>query len=360
MTKASATGQIIVTSNGTTIHTALQCTLGDLYQNYDGDWNKPTAVSPNFEASGTTGPTLVFQAFSAEAGSGVLNLSNASSTTWEIAGVTLSFNDNTGVSTTSFNGTTGHFTRGADSSGNPKLTVNKNLIGVNSGNSFNITCKVMASVGNTARELSASFPVYIAQGVDNSKRVNIIATSEKNLFTITEKGGTCTVKAVVTDGVTVPTSGYTFRWYLLGADGEFVLKQNSASDTYTVNETDVDSSAMVKVEAYIGSTLYASDVQTINDVSDEYVLFANPTDGNKNAVAENFVANSNSKIVYEPFICKRGSTAHLTGVTFTMKLYSQVGVDISSLVTASNNTFTILESKIRGYQGVQYLITGVG
>ena len=39
MSKASITGQIVVTSNGTTIYPILQCTTGDVNQNYDGEWN---------------------------------------------------------------------------------------------------------------------------------------------------------------------------------------------------------------------------------------------------------------------------------------------------------------------------------
>ena len=54
MSKATVTGQITVTSNGTTLHTILQCTTGDVYQNYDGDPASPSNVVPNFEASGAT------------------------------------------------------------------------------------------------------------------------------------------------------------------------------------------------------------------------------------------------------------------------------------------------------------------
>lgn len=357
MSKASATGQITITSNGTTLHTILQCTMGDLYQQYDGDgWNASNVViSPNFEASGVTKPRLVMQAFSAEQGAGAsFDLSNAS-TTWEVGGVTLSFNDS-GVSTTSFNGVTGHFTRSV-TNGSPTLTVNKNLLSVNQGNSFSVLCSAKASIGNSSVTLSASFPVSITKGVVDSKRVTIMATDSNNLFTITQKGGTCTVQAMVQDGNSFTTSGYTFKWSILGSNNQWVEKQNSASNRFTVKEEDVDSSAMVRVEAYANGSLYATDVQTINDVSDEYILYPNPTDGNNKSVRENFVANSGDKIVYKPFLRKRGSTSDETGVTFSMNLFTQAGVDISSKITKTGNTFTILESNIRDYGGAQYIIT---
>ncbi len=360
MSKASATGQIVVTSNGTTLHTILQCTLGDLYQNYDGSWDSPAKVSPDFEATGITKPSLVFQAFSAESG-GLFSLKNTT-TVWEVAGVKLAFNDK-GVSTTSFNGTSGHFEKSTDDTdGTPRLTVVKNIVDVNSGNSFNITCRVTASIGNTARELVASFPVYIAPGTGRGVRVHIEPTSLDTLFAITEKGGSCKVKAVVTNDTDIisDTSGYLFDWYLPGDDGEWIVKQSGASAEFTVNEADIDSSTMVKVWARKDGEEGATDVQTINDVSDDYVLYPNPTDGNNNPVAENFVEGSGGKIVYVPFLCERGSNTHLSGVQFTMNLYTTVGVSIDSAVTASDNNtkFTILEETVRTYKGVQYIITG--
>ena len=357
MTKATVTGQIVVTSNGTTLQAILQCNTGDVYQNYDGDPASPSNVVPNFEASGVTKPKLVMQAYSAEQGANnSFNLSKGTPT-WFVNDVALAFNASH-VSTTAFWGVTGHFTAGSDARGNPTLTVNKNLVNVNGGDSFTITCVVSGAVSNTSVSLRAMYPVYIAEGVIDSKRVNIIATSDKNLFTITEKGGTCTVKAQVTDGNMVTSTGYTFQWYLPDASGGWVLKQNSTSATFTINETDVDSSIIVKCEAYKGNEFYASDTQTINDVSDEYIIYPNPTDGNDNPVAENFRQNSGGKIVYKPYMRKRGSTANETGVTFSMSLYSNAGVPINSAITKSGNTFTITEAGIRDYQGAVYSITG--
>lgn len=246
----------------------------------------------------------------------------------------------------------------ADASGNPTLTVNKNLVNINGGDSFTIICKVDISISNTNVKLQAMYPVYIAEGVIDSKRVNIIATSDRNLFTITEKGGTCTVKAQVTDGNMTTSTGYTFKWYLPDASGGWALRQDSDSATFTINETDVDSSIIVKCEAWKAGGFYASDTQTINDVSDEYILYPNPTDGNNNPVAENFIQNSGGKIVYKPYMRKRGSTENETGVTFSMSLYSNAGVPINSAITESGNTFTITEAGIRAYKGAVYSITG--
>lgn len=148
MSKATVTGQITVTSNGTTLHTILQCTTGDVYQNYDGDPASPSNVVPNFEASGATKPKLVMQAYSAEQGAGNSFDLTRGTPTWIVAGVALTFNASH-VSTNSFDGAAGHFTEGSDASGNPTLTVNKNLVNINGGDSFTIICKVDISISNT-------------------------------------------------------------------------------------------------------------------------------------------------------------------------------------------------------------------
>ena len=358
MSKATVTGQITVTSNGTTLHTILQCTTGDVYQNYDGNPASPSRVVPDFGADGATKPKLVMQAYSAEQGAGNSFDLTKGTPTWIVAGVALTFNASH-VSTNSLGGATGHFTEGSDASGNPTLTVNKNLVNINGGDSFTIICKVDISISNTNVKLQAMYPVYIAEGVTDSKRMNIIATSTKNLFTITEKGGTCTVKAQVTDGSTVTSTGYTFKWYLPDASGGWVLKQDSDSPTFTINETDVDSSILVKCEAYKAGSFYASDTQTVNDVSDEYIIFPNPTDGNGNAVAENFIQNSGGSIVYVPYMRKRGSKTNIEDVAFSMALYSNSGIPISGAPIVSGNKFTVTESAIRAYKGAVYVITGV-
>ena len=359
MSKASVTGQIIVTSNGTTIHTVLQCTAGDVYQYYDGEWSAPTSITPDYEATGATHPTIVFQAFSAEQGAGnSFDLSKAS-VAWIVAGVTLTF-DAKGNSTNMLGGTTGHFVQGADDSGNPTLTVVKNLVKVNSGESFNIMCQATVALANTNPKLQAMFPVYIAKGTENAKRLSIVPADLSKLFTITEKGGGCGVKAQVMNGTGVSNTGYTFKWYLpdpTATDG-WKLAQNSESAAFTVNEADVDSSVIVKCEAWSGSNFYASDVQTINDVSDEYMIYPNPTDGNDNPVAENFTQNSGDKIVYVPAMRKRGSTSDESGVTFDRKLYSNAGVEISGALTASDGKFTVTEVGLRDYKGAVYIITG--
>ena len=155
------------------------------------------------------------------------------------------------------------------------------------------------------------------------------------------------------------SSGYTFKWYLPDSTNAWVLKQEGDSPTFTINETDVNSSILVKCEAYKAGSFYASDTQTINDASDEYIIFPNPTDGNGNAVAENFIQNSGGSIVYIPYMRKRGSKTNIEDVAFSMALYSNSGIPISGASTQNGNKFTVTESAIRAYKGAVYVITGV-
>ena len=81
------------------------------------------------------------QAYSAEQGAGNSFDLPRGTPTWIVAGVALTFNASH-VSTNSCGGAAGHFTEGSDASGNPTLTVNKNLVNINGGDSFTIICKV--------------------------------------------------------------------------------------------------------------------------------------------------------------------------------------------------------------------------
>lgn len=131
------------------------------------------------------------------------------------------------------------------------------------------------SVDNTSVDLTAVIPATVVLGTENTKKVTIVATSTKNLFTITEKGGSCTVAAMVISGDVVSTDTYTYKWYYNADDGDWTLKKSGTEKQFTINEADVNSSLLIKLEVYKGSELYGMDTQSINDVSDPYILFPN-------------------------------------------------------------------------------------
>lgn len=357
MSKASAVGRITVTSNGTSIFSILQATTGDLYQNFSGEASAPETITPDWEATGATKPVVTFQAFSAGSDAGAtIDLSTATAT-WYVDDSLLTFNS-AGVSTNVLGGETGHFTKGTSTDMQPTLTINKNLVKVNTGASFNIKCIVDCTVGNTNTKLTSLIPVTIVKGTENARNVHIICADTKNVFTITEKGGTCKVKAQVIQGDATKTSGFTYKWYLQDpAASETWNLQTETSNTYEVKEEDVNSCALVKVEVYNGSTLYGSDVQSITDISDEYIVYANPTN-NSNPTAENFVEGVGGTITYAPFVRKRGDSNNVSA-TFAMNVYTTVGVDItaSAVTEQTTGTFVVSGDVVISYKGAEYVIT---
>lgn len=362
MAKASTTGQITVVSNGSTFYTVIQCQLGDLYQTYLGDVDAPTSITPNFEASGATKPMLVFLAYSSEIGNGNGLASIAPENVhWYIGTTELTFNSQ-GVSTNTFGGETGHFTKTTQQIGDtqnnyttvPALQVNKNLVKINGCNSFLIRGEVEVSVVNSSVKLSSAYQVSITLGTENTKHVTIIA-GDTNYFTIRSKGGNCKLKAQV-DNTSAAGLGYTFKWYISNSSGGWDWLAET-SDVVTINEVDVDSSALIKLEVYKDDNLYGMDVQTVNDASDPYNIHANPCDKDGFPTVEQFVNGEDKKIYYKPILWYNNDGVRKTvdGQKFKMYIFDNAGISIASYDTAAE-TFEISSSDIVGHGGATYII----
>lgn len=361
MAKASTTGQITVVSNGTTFSTAIQCQLGDLYQTYLGDVDSPTNITPDFEGTGVTKPILVFLAYSAEVGSGNALVSIADDNIrWYIGTTQLTFNSQ-GVSTNAFGGETGHFTKTTQQIGDSEggyvkvqaLQVNKNLVKINSCNSFLIRGEADVSVVNSSVTLSSAYQVSITLGTENTKKVTIIA-GDTNYFTIRSKGGTCKLQAMV-DNKSAAGLGYTFKWYI-EVDGVWV-KQSETTDVFTILESQVNSSALVKLEVYKGDDLYGQDVQTVNDASDPYNIHANPCDADGFPTVEQFTRGDGKTIYYKPILWynNNGVRNTVSGQKFKMWIYDNSGVSLQKFETAAES-FEVTSDMIVGHGGATYII----
>lgn len=361
MAKASTTGQITVVSNGTTFYTVIQCQLGDLYQTYLGDVDEPTNITPDFEASGAVKPILIFLAYSSEVGSGnaLASISDANMH-WFIGTTELTFNAQ-GVSTNIFGGESGHFTKTTQQIGDAEggyvkvqaLQVNKNLVKVNGCNSFLIRGEADVSVINSSVKLSSAYQVSITLGTENTKRVTIVA-GDTNYFTIRSKGGSCKLKAMV-DNKDAAGLGYTFKWYI-DEDGEW-KKQAETSDVFSIMESQVNSSALVKLEVYKDDDLYGQDVQTVNDASDPYNIHANPCDDKGFPTVEQFTRGDGKTIYYKPILWYNNNGVRNTvkNQKFKMWIYDNAGVSLQKFETAAE-TFEVTSDMIVGHGGATYII----
>ena len=362
MAKASVTGQITVISNGTTFYTVLQCQMGDIYQTYLGDTENPTNITPDFESDGATKPMIVFLAYSSEKanGNGLYPIANQN-VHWYINNNTELTFDSQGVSTNNFGGVTGHFTKTTQVIGDitvPALVINKNLVKINDCNSFLINAEATVSVTNSSVHLSGAYQVSITYGTENTKKVTIIA-GDTNFFNINEKGGSCKLKAWV-DNADAAGLGYTFKWYV-NNDGNWEL-QSEASDVISIMETQVSTSALVKLEVYKEDDLYGMDVQTVNDTSDPYHITPNPrepkgSDGVGDVVIEQFTNGEEKTIRYAPILWynKDGVRTTVSNQTFKMWLYDNAGVLIKAFDTAAK-FFDVTSASIVEHGGSVYII----
>lgn len=364
MAKASVTGTIAVVSNGTTLNAIIQCQLGDLYQTYLGDPSAPTNIYPDFEASGATKPILVFLLYSAEKGSGngLEGVSN-SNMHWFIGSEEIIF-DSQGLSTNNWNGKTGHFTKttqkiynddGATYTTVPALQVNKNLVQVNNCISFLIRGEADISLVNSAAHITAQYQVSISYGTENTKKVTIIAADTK-YFTISDKGGHCQLKAWV-DNKDATNLGYTFKWYI-SEGGEWKLLSET-SDVLTVEESQVNTSALIKLEVYKDDNLYGMDVQTVNDVSDPYHISPNPLNASGDPTIEQFTKGSGESIKYKPVLWynTNGNVTKVKGQNFIMNFFDFAGIAIDGLqFTTAAQEFVVAEAKVSAHGGALYII----
>lgn len=364
MAKASVTGTIAVISNGTTLNAIIQCQMGDLYQTYLGEKNKPTNIYPDFEADGATKPILVFLLYSAEkgAGNGLESITD-SNMHWFIGSEEIKF-DSQGVSTNNWNGVTGHFTKTTQKIYNddattyttvPALQVNKNLVQVNNCSSFLIRGEADVSIINSAAHITAQYQVSINYGTENTKKVTIVAADTK-YFTISEKGGHCQLQAWV-DNKPASGLGYTFKWYISKDGGWQVLSETS--DLLTITEPQVNTSAIIKLEVYKDDDLYGMDVQTVNDVSDPYHISPNPLNASGDPTIEQFTRGSGESIKYKPVLWYNvnGNVTKVADQKFIMTFMDNVGNSITDLqFTTAATEFVVPEDKVSSHGGAIYII----
>lgn len=379
MSKASAVGQITVTSNGTTYNTLLQCNIGDIVQSFEGSVSSPTKVSPNYEASGATKPILMLLIFSAEKGNGnALSNIDSSKVSWIInQSVELKFNDS-GISTNTWGGQSGHFQKttyvvtgeGGVSIEVPALKVLKNLISINDGSSFTITASCTAPVTNSSVDLSDTYQVVITTATDATKKVSI-AADDTHPFTIMEKGGTCRVVALI-DGAETNDTSYKYVWKLF-RNGTWEVKTcvSGKPNRLDINEADIDSFGIVKVEVTKNGTSYGTDIQTISDASDPYTIYPNPKEVTKTSegvdtdsspddyskgepAAETFTVGDGRIIRYKPILKPESANKNKTQ-QYLMYIYDNSGNEIHTFSTPAKH-FDVPSDMITPHAGCTYII----
>ena len=347
--KANSVGTVKYTKSGGTYFTQLITNFGDInqrYTSYDGDKNTATGVSPDFTVQGQQ-PTIEMyitnsKTTSSSGDSGEVYPNSAS---WEVNGVALAFDSN-GLSTTAFNGETGHFVR-VDASKNKKvragLKIVKNLVTAFNATPVDINCLATIANGIGSRKETASYHIPISQNTLGGSIVRISAT---NGGILDANHSIVVLTANIDDTGGGVTNTPTYKWEATDDNGEMQVLDGQTKGTLDVDLGMVNNARLFKVTI----DNVGSDVQTVYDKTDELRVVPNP-----DPVTEDIADSPNLKVTWSPKLY-RGETEVVSTtaspITWNMKFYSPVGLPITPQTA---NTITGDEYDANG--GVNYVIS---
>lgn len=253
MIQTSKSATIHFTSKGGSYQAIWMGDRGDLYQEYAVN-GATTTYYPSIDA---TNPITMHLTVASARTNGLVT---PTSVTYYANGTELTFS---GVNCTAA-GLQNIFRLTAD--GNLQIIGDLGKVANNAN--FLLKAKISVSASG-ADSFYVSAPVTLSpyNGADYA-RVTIAPGDNKN-FTISEKGGFCMLKALVTKGGVEVTSGLTYEWYRF-VGGSFSLLSGKTTQTLIVQEADVDSYALFKVVVKGNGAELGSDAQGVMDASDPY------------------------------------------------------------------------------------------
>ena len=186
MSSASTTRTIKFISKAGTYTAVIMCPDGDLYQEWEGTLNDVTSIYPNYA---NTKPILYFVCTSSRVAEGVATPDGMD---YYFNGTKITFSGDTSSGTFA-----GLFKKVAPSGDNLYygLQIVKNIAEAAGYAPAVIKMVATVSYGTQSDQITASYTIPIQQATGSSYRVTIAAGDNKN-FVITEKGGSCILKAM--------------------------------------------------------------------------------------------------------------------------------------------------------------------
>lgn len=312
-TTASATRTIKFINKGGTYTAIIMSPSGDLIQEYDGDTTNLGTVSPDFSV---LKPALYFVCTSSRVAEGI---ATPTSINFYFNGALIEWSGNQSTGTHE-----GLFEKISPSDGQPYygIRIVQNI--VRASNFASATIKMDAAIGFansvTTDRIQASYTIPIQKASATSYRVTIVAGDDKN-FVITEKKGTCILKAMVYQGSTEITENVTYKWQTMKSTGWEDIMGETAQ-TLTVQADNVWTYTEFRVVVTIGSS-ELSDIQGVLDATDPYEINPNPNPSDETITED----GDRSKVTYTPIVVKRGSSGNaMPGMTFYFIVRDAAGV----------------------------------
>lgn len=316
MSVASATRTVKFITKAGTYTAVIMCPDGDVYQEYTGTQTEFT-VSPNFEK---TKPKLNFVCVSSRVAEGA---STPESINFYFNDTKIEFNGDTSTGIYA-----GYFKKIAPTGDNPyyALQIVKNIVDLAGFANAVIKMVAVISYGTQSDTIQASYTIPINQSTGTAYRVTIAAGDTKS-FVITEKGGSCILKALAYQAGSLITKDLTYIWEKMGTSG-WVAVEGEAAQTLTVSSDDIDTYGEYRVRVLRSGVEIGSDIQGVMDASDPYDIDPNPSPADE-AITED--ENGNGEVVYTPKVVKRGtSVVALPDAKFFFVIKDAGGVYLNS------------------------------
>lgn len=316
MSTASTSRTIKFISKAGTYTAVIMSPNGDLYQEYEGTPNDATAVYPDFT---TMKPILYFVCTSSRVAEGV---ADPDAMEYYFNDQKISFSG--GVSTGTF---AGYFKTVAPSGDQLYygLQILKNIAALAGYAPAVIKMVATISYGTQSDQIQATYTIPIQQATGSSYRVTIAAGDSKN-FVITEKGGSCILKAMAYQSGNALSKGLTYVWEKMGATGWETLTGKTAQ-TLTVNASDINTYGEYRVHVYRDGAEIGTDIQSVMDASDPYDIDPHPSPEDE-AITED--TSGNGQVTYTPVVVKRGTSTKALDTQFYFVLKDASGVYLNT------------------------------
>lgn len=330
MSVASCSYQCTWVPDGGTITCSLLGSTGDLYQRFGGTAVSPTGISPDWNGTAAgSGPfiRIVLMENSPDISEAdIAGCISDEDTKWYIDGLLLKF-DSSGIS---INGAAGECQgyagcfRKLKAAAGPQhiagapyggLEIRQNLVTASNGHNIVVKAVVALTVDSKAVNAQGDTVIRMVKSVGTANFASIYCDSTDS-FILDEKDGSVVCKVRCWQGDTeLATGKFTRKWFLLEA-GAWV--QKSTADTFTVDRDMIDTFGDVKVECWSKDSTpakIASDIQTVADSTDAYVLSPcpDPADG------QFYQTGGPEKIRFTPKVTdKDGNSVQVSGFVFVV------------------------------------------
>ena len=316
MSSASISRTIKFLSKAGTYTALIMSPTGDLYQEWQGAQDEVTNIYPNFEV---VKPLLYFVCTSSRVAEGVATPD----------AINFYFND----TKIEFSGDTssgifaGYFKKITPSGDNLYygLQILKNIVELSGFAPAVIKMVATISYGTQSDEIQASYNIPIQQSTGTSYRVTIAAGDNKN-FVITEKGGSCILKALASRGGETITKNLTYKWEKMGTSGWAEISGETAQ-TLTVHAADINTYGEYRCTVYRDNAEIGSDIQGVMDASDPFDIDPHPNPEDE-TISED--ESGNGQVTYTPVVVKRGTNVKALDTTFYFVVKDAAGVYLNS------------------------------